>query len=248
MTKLTHMNYSPFLFAIAFASLLINADKVAAQLFGAQRQLGQPIQRRPQAGVAAQLTEEAGQVLGNERFLRTNRRRGDFVGSDRFDRRGFVGSQKGTTTGSALQSTTGVRPDFDRSRQINQPLPPPKAGQPNYPPISLGFSNTIPATGILHPELLRDELTNPDYFSPGNRFEVSVEDRTAILRGVVADARQKDLAELLVSFEPGISAVKNELRVGRPAVLPVDSRSLRRSEPSDLPPPPPTPGAPTLTP
>ena len=41
--------------------------------------------------------------------------------------------------------------------------------------------------------------------------------RTAILRGEVTSARERDLAELAALVEPGISAVKNELVVATPA-------------------------------
>ena len=52
-----------------------------------------------------------------------------------------------------------------------------------------------------------------------SRIEVSVAGDVAILRGVVASARDRKLAELLVGFEPGIAAVKNQLVV-RPADSP----------------------------
>jgi osmotically-inducible protein OsmY len=44
-------------------------------------------------------------------------------------------------------------------------------------------------------------------------MEVSVQGATATLRGVVASARDREMAELLVRFEPGISTVRNELTV-----------------------------------
>ncbi len=52
-----------------------------------------------------------------------------------------------------------------------------------------------------------------------SRIEVSVAGDVAILRGEVASARDRKLAELLVGFEPGIAAVKNQLVV-RPADSP----------------------------
>ena len=44
-------------------------------------------------------------------------------------------------------------------------------------------------------------------------IEVLVEARTATLRGEVASARQKTLAELLVRFEPGVDEIVNEISV-----------------------------------
>ncbi|MCP4817353.1 MAG: hypothetical protein GY888_32960, partial [Planctomycetaceae bacterium] len=61
--------------------LLVTTTSVAqAQLFGT-RPLGQPLSRRPGASAG----NDAGQIAGNERFLRENRRRSDFVGSDQRD-------------------------------------------------------------------------------------------------------------------------------------------------------------------
>ena len=224
-------------FVLVFLATLTWLSSADAQLFGSARQLGQPFQaRRPQGGAAQRLTAEAGQVQGNERFLRSNRRRGDFVGSDRFERRSFVGSQQGTASGPVIPSTAGVRPQRDRSRQINRPLPPQPKNRIYYPRLTVGFENDL--SGIRFAPELRRELVNPDHFSSSNRFGVSVVNRTATLRGVVASARERDLAELLVSFEPGISVVRNELRL--PAS---DSaqESPRPPEPEleEVPPPPP---------
>jgi len=44
-------------------------------------------------------------------------------------------------------------------------------------------------------------------------IELVVEDRTAILSGTVATKRQRDLAESMLRFEPGIDAVRNNLTV-----------------------------------
>lgn len=193
-----------------YASILIvYAAPLQAQLFGNPRQIGRPLQRQPSVGMAAQATQEAGELQGSERFLRNNRRRGDFVGSDRFEGRGFVGSEQGRTTGPVMTSTAGVRPAQDRSAQINQPLPRSPRQQPYYPALRVETE----VAGVRFPDVLQRELENPVYFANSNRYEVLVEGRRAILRGVVGDAKQRDLAELLVSFEPGISEVINELLV-----------------------------------
>lgn len=199
---------------MAVALLHSNAADCSAQLFGGSRQLGQPIEARQQSR-AESATADAGRIQGNERFLRSNRRRGDFVGSDRFERRGFVGSQQGSANGPVLPSVVGVRPGRDRSAQINRPLTVPPRSKPYHPRLTIGFDSPI-ATGILPGSQLLLELENPDFFSSSNQFEVSVEGRTAILRGVVADERERDLVELLVSFEPGISAVRNLLTTPDP--------------------------------
>lgn len=185
-----------------------------AQLFGAARQLGTPLQRRQSARLTEQVTQDAGQVQGNERFLRGNRRAVDFVGSDRFERRTFVGAQQGTASGPVIQSSAGVRPETDRSSQINQPLSLPGRNEIYLPRLQVAFTAPLSTSRVA--DALKRQLANPGYFSNSNRFEVSVAGRTATLRGVVADARERDLAELLVSFEPGISEVRNELQIQVP--------------------------------
>lgn len=220
----------------ALAALILLAMSVGsaeAQLFGRPRQLGSPLSRSARAGVAE--APPGGTIQTNSRFLRGNRGRGEFVGTDAGDRRTFVGSQQGRTGGPVLSAVAGLRPETDRSSRINRTLRDAKRNQPYPPRIELGF--TVPADpGLTFPRLLRRELENPRYFSSTNRFSVSVEGRTAILRGVVADAKERDLAALLVSFEPGISQVKNELRV-----VPSMDRDASSSESQEVPPPIPMP-------
>ena len=44
-------------------------------------------------------------------------------------------------------------------------------------------------------------------------FQLAFDNRTAILSGTVTTERERELIELMLRFEPGISAVKNELTV-----------------------------------
>ena len=55
--------------------------------------------------------------------------------------------------------------------------------------------------------------------------------RTAILQGEVPSAKDLEMAELLLSFEPGISAIQNELQVNPDLQEAEDSLSaLRRQQ------------------
>ena len=47
----------------------------------------------------------------------------------------------------------------------------------------------------------------------GSEFQLAIEDRTAVVSGTVATDRERKQIELMLRFEPGISAVKNELMV-----------------------------------
>lgn len=199
--------------------MLLVPDAAQAQLFGGNAAGGNTNQTSDPQSNAAQANLESGKVRGNERFLRENRRRGDFVGSDRFENQGFVGNQQGQTNGQALPSTLGITRNQDRSTQVNQPLPRPSKNQAYHPILKLDFKSfsrtarTLNSPAFQTGNQLKQELANPERFSSSNRWTLRLVDRTAILTGVVADAEQKELAELLVSFEPGVSAVRNELTV-----------------------------------
>ena len=65
-------------------------------------------------------------------------------------------------------------------------------------------------------ELARHLRTSPG-LRPESRVEVSVEGRTAILRGSVACESDRAFVEQMALFEPGISAVRNDLQVRRPS-------------------------------
>ncbi|MBM4001316.1 MAG: BON domain-containing protein [Planctomycetes bacterium] len=193
-----------------FAAVLIAAaitGTADAQLFGS-RSTGQPLQRR----VGPARSGQVGEVQGNERFLRGNRGRREFVGSDERSLGGFVGSEQARTSGNVPSSTTGLRPPPDRSSTLNRPIPPLGARDPYHPRLTIGFQ--APSDNVTDLERrLAAQLAESPRFAGAGRFEVSVEGRTAILRGEVAAAKDRDLAELVVRFEPGISDVRNELAV-----------------------------------
>lgn len=197
------------------------------QLFGAGRQMGSPLSRgggrtggrTGGSAAAAEGIPAGGEVRANSRFLRENRRRTDFVGSDSLEPRGFVGNQQGRAGGAVMSSAVGIRPEIDRSAQINQALPKPKANMPYHPQLQVAFV-TPASAGFQSPENIQRELQNPSYFSRTNSFTVSLEGRTAVLRGMVANEKERDLAELLLTFEPGVSEVRNELQVASAAQQP----------------------------
>ncbi len=49
--------------------------------------------------------------------------------------------------------------------------------------------------------------------SPSSSIEASYQGRTVVLKGVVATARDRDLAAKLVRLEPGVDQVQNDLVV-----------------------------------
>ena len=191
-----------------FGFMLLSSDTAIAQLFGS-RSIGNPLQGRTRSGSGI------GEVQGNERFLRGNRGRSDFVGSDSGDRRGFVGNEQATGSASTRTSTDGLQRRTDQGREINQVIPALAKKGMYYPTLRLGFSLPTTAATDLG-QRLGLELASSSRFSDRSHFEVLVEGTTAILRGEVSSAAERDVAEVVARFEPGIYQVRNELKVLRP--------------------------------
>lgn len=202
---------------IPVALVFMSGAVAEAQLFGS-RTLGQPLQRR----VGPSRFSQAGELQGSERFLRGNRGRADFVGSDQREQRGFVGNEQARGTGAVVTSTAGLRERPDRGSQINRPLTLPEAGEMYHPRLRLGF--VLPKTSLTDlGHRLTEELSASARFSEQCRLVVSVAGRTAILQGEVTSVRERDLAELVALVGQGISQVRNELKVVTVRVLPESS-------------------------
>lgn len=175
-------------------------------------------------GTAMESTAESiGQVTGTERFLRGNRAAGDFVGTDSGDRAGFVGSDasnsgpiQSATTGSLVRTTTG--PAINRTR-VRSPAPYMYEAR-----LRVGF-NVNPQSSAMQETKVIQRLTRVRAIDPASSIAVQLEGSTAILSGTVGSGREKDLAGLLLTFEPGISNVKNDLVVRPPSTAPSGSPS-----------------------
>lgn len=151
----------------------IMAEPVEGQMFG-QRSMGQPMSRqsRPGSGQLPSLGQgmlpgmmpgmggampgqgggaPQGIVQGQERFLRGNRNPSAFVGSDRRDQQGFVGSEQSIGAGGRVATATeGLRVESSRAR--NRPLSA-KSTRGMYPPrLVLDESFYAPIDGLGAPE------------------------------------------------------------------------------------------------
>ncbi len=198
-------------------------DIASAQMFG-RRQLGRPLSRQAPPGFG-QTQEEVGTLQGNERYIRGNRSPTDFVGPDVREMQRFVGSVQGTTRGRVTPMTEGLRRRVDRSASINQPLAPTPKSQMYLPRLDVDFSEVGLGKDYLESSAL-DTLARSPQMSGSSHIAVSVAGRTAILQGEVPSAKDRDLAEVLLAFEPGISQVRNELVVN-PDLGPPGPRSLQ---------------------
>jgi osmotically-inducible protein OsmY len=189
--------------------------------------LGGSIATPRDGGASTKMDETAesiGQLTGGERFLRGSRAAGDFVGTDSGDRAGFVGSAtadnsgpiQSATTGALVRTTTG--PAINRTR-VRSPAPYMYEAR-----LRIGF-DVNPQSLPMRKTKVDQRLMQARAIDPASSIEVQLEGSTAILRGTVGSGREKNLAEMLLMFEPGISNVKNELVVRPPSRVPARSPS-----------------------
>ena len=196
---------------------LFAASPAYAQLFGA-RSVGSPISSPSAQGGSLNSNaagSPAGILNGNERFVCGNRSRRDFVGSDRNEQSGFVGAAQAIGVGRVQSATDGLRIQAVDSARINRPIPAQSTKGIYYPRLEIGF-DASQLTTISISELAADERTLARVVNvTGNTAHLTLSGRTAILRGTVKTARDAELAEQLLSFEPGIDRVQNELRIAK---------------------------------
>ena len=199
------------LFLLLAFVLLPGVTTANAQLFG-QRNLRQPLTRQPRAGVAPELNAAAGEVTGNERFVRGNRDRSSFVGADQTESRAFVGNQQASMGGTIISSTAGIEPALDRSAEINQAIEVPPIKSMYLPKIVLG-TEFIDQNRLKNDNRAINAVQQSVNLVSKHPIAVSLVNETAILRGVVISSKEKYLAETLALFVPGISKVENHLQV-----------------------------------
>lgn len=215
---------------LSLTALLVQHELASGQLIG-NRTLGAPAtslsQQRgtsaitsatssPSVGIGLASAGGIGQAanaigsLGNRlqvdstRFVRGNRSRQDFVGSNRSDLTGFVGSGQAIGIGRVPSAVENLRIETTTTK-INRPLPPQPTKGMYYPRLELDFE-TMPR------QVSPDVSDRVAQFSGGNA-RVTMTGSTAILRGQVDTIRTSELLVQLLSFEPGIDRVKNELVV-----------------------------------
>jgi hypothetical protein len=147
-----------------------------------------------------------GGIQTNGRFVRGNRARGDFVGSNRTELKGFVGSGQALGVGRVTSAVENIKVE-SRAARINRPMPSqPKKGM-YYPRLELDLSSRdtpelIPAT----PASL--ELSQRVSKVAGIETKIQIRGRTAIIDTSSIPSESLDLVKTLLSFEPGIDRVE----------------------------------------
>ncbi|MBN2023821.1 MAG: BON domain-containing protein [Pirellulales bacterium] len=181
-------------------------DDARGQLFGGTRRQGSPMNRRAGAGDNA----EVGAVRGNERFIRGNRRRNDFIGTDTRDTAGFVGLQQGSSTGQVRSATAGL--DIEREQEANTTRRPDTIYDPR---LVVGFDVTRPSDSATAARLAKRLAATPG-LTLREPVRVTFQGQTATLSGQVASSRDRELAALVLLLEPGVATVRNNLSVAPP--------------------------------
>jgi hypothetical protein len=159
-----------------------------------------------------QMNANAGQITGNERFMRGNRQ-GQFVGSDTTDLRNLF-SQMGQTNGR--QGMQGLN-----NMNQNGPNQPDGGGNQRQRiayTLQRRIAFDVPARA---PAALSATLTQRiTAIAPNLPIDVQMVGRIAVLRGTVGSQHARDLAAQVVLLEPGVSSVQNELEVAESQPLP----------------------------
>lgn len=206
---------SVVLVAVAFLASISAMQTAQGQMFGA-RTLGDPLTRRPSnAGAAAAAMDSAGVVQGDERFLRGNRSRNEFVGSNRSSLQGFIGSEQAIGTGRVQTSVESLTEPPDRSAAINRPIAPLAAGAMYHPRLSISTSEMASPSYIASVANQRDtKLALRMSKAAGSNIQIFRERDRTVIRGVVASQSMVEKLRILASFEPHIDTIESQLRVG----------------------------------
>lgn len=209
------------------ATVLVQQERTYAQLIG-NRPVSSPTsssQQRPAnnlntPGMGSGLTGGISPLSptltlqnGPKRYLRGNRSRLDFVGSNRTDLSGFVGSEQALGVGGVPSAADSLRLETTRNAKTNKPLPAQPAKGMYYPRLEIAF-DVAPSQGELLPVGdasmdIRERVAEVS----GGSVNVTMSGNTAILRGTVSSVRTSELLTQLLTFEPGVNGVKNELVV-----------------------------------
>jgi osmotically-inducible protein OsmY len=135
------------------------------------------------------------------------------VGRDSREQTTFVGQQQGSATGrvqTAVASQPAVR--FERNANLASQRTNQSTSGIYEPRLAIGFSFE-PAVPDALAERLAQSLNALPQFRRMGPLSVTVDARTATIRGVVVSTEDRKFAEVIVGFEPGVSDVVNQLTV-----------------------------------
>ncbi|MBX3422650.1 MAG: hypothetical protein KF752_13940 [Pirellulaceae bacterium] len=161
---------------------------------------------------------QPGVLSGNERFLRGNRSKREFVGASRTSQAGFVGAQQAVATGRVRPATETLRVKPDESRRLNRPLPPQPASGLYYPRLELALDDVVDVqpfgqVDVQRVNLVQQRLQERVFRIGGSEVQLQISGSVAQLTGRVNSQRTADLLSQMVAMEPGIERVENQLQL-----------------------------------
>ena len=128
----------------------------------------------------------------------------------------IFGSPQGAASGIGGLGTAGLiggLGGFGRGAQSFQQQNNQSSSEPKIRfRIAIGFSHPRPSGTKVSAQFAR-RLSRIPSLPSAQSVAVTMEDRTAVIAGVVGTDREKRLIERLAMMEPGVSAVRNELTV-----------------------------------
>jgi osmotically-inducible protein OsmY len=170
-----------------------------------------------------------GQVNSSDRFLRNNRRAGQFVGANAQTARRLVGNAQAGAGASGLAGQRGMNSQGGAGMYGAGGAGMRRFGQGQGQGAQGGRSNTPTMRSeykvafdyaALPPSKLSSTVAQRLADTPAIRMhspiQVEMQGRTAVLRGVVATEHDRVLAEQMARLEAGIEQVQNEIVVGPP--------------------------------
>lgn len=200
---------------LLIVALLVMTATAEAQLFG-PRQIG-----RNSRGASVADPSTAGTVSADRRFVRGARAADDFVGADKTEAAAFVGNTTATNDGAVTSSVTGLREQ--PPVRVNRPLRAPRTGL-HLPKLRVAFSIPPRSSAASSPAQPGADGGSPQHFSTalqefvqqqGIQISYIPTERAAVLTGIVPTEHDRQIAELLANFEPGLESVTNNLQVAQ---------------------------------
>ena len=163
-------------------------------------------------------TSTAGTVTEDRRFVRGMRSSDNFVGADRTEASVFVGSTQATNDGEVTTAVETLREQ--PTVRVNRDATAARRGM-YRPRLRIAFAPQPPLRGDGSPKPQRSfETLSIPLRELSNERGVQIShvpmERAATLSGTVPTEHDRQIAELLVMFEPGVETVKNDLQVTEP--------------------------------
>ena len=157
-------------------------------------------------------TKSTADKIPSGRFLKDKRRSGDFVGTDAGERREFVGAQEASGATRVRSATSGLRVKKSREANVQVRAATERRNAMYDPRLVVAFEVNRQSPRAIQADLRR-RLVDSRHLKWAGPVSVTVRGDTAVLAGTVASQHDREMAEIVLMFEPGISKVENRLEV-----------------------------------